>query len=111
MFRKFRFFQQQSFHIGEDQAGIERAGTVDVPDAAFAIDEKDAQGVVERTLWIGGVGPFVHGLVVGGEDGFQLRARFRRGEAPFAARFFFADGFGISGETLRRVVLRDRSSC
>ena len=58
LFRKFCFFQQQGFHIGKDQAGIERAGTVDVPNATFAIDEKDAQGVVKRALWIGRVGRF-----------------------------------------------------
>ena len=70
--RKFRLFQQQRFHIGKDKARIERAGTVDVPDAAFAIDEKDAQGVIKRTLRIGRVGPFVHGLTIGGENRFQV---------------------------------------
>ena len=65
-FRKFGFLEQQGFYIGENETGIEGAGTVDVPNAAFAVDEKDAENVEERTLRIGRVGPFVYGLAVGG---------------------------------------------
>ena len=56
--------QQKSLHIGKDKARVKRAGTVNVPDATFAIDEKHAQCVVKRSLWIGGVRLFVHGLIV-----------------------------------------------
>jgi hypothetical protein len=45
LFRKFRFFQQERLHIGgDDEARAERTRTVDVSDAAFAINEKDAHG-------------------------------------------------------------------
>src|SRR4029450_1153955 len=51
LFVKLRFLQQESLHIGEDKARVECAGTVNVPDATFAIDYKDAQGVIKGTLW------------------------------------------------------------
>ena len=38
LFGKLRFLQQESLHIGEDKARVECAGTVNVPDATFAID-------------------------------------------------------------------------
>ena len=49
------FFQQKRFHIGQDETGIERAGTVDLPDAVFVIDEKDAHGVVKGIAFITGL--------------------------------------------------------
>jgi hypothetical protein len=48
-FESFASSNNRSFHIRENQARIERAGTVDVPDAAFAIDQKNAQDVIKRT--------------------------------------------------------------
>ena len=38
LFRNPRVFQQESLHIGKNEAGIERTRTVDIPDAAFPID-------------------------------------------------------------------------
>ncbi len=52
-----------------------------------------------------GVSAFVDGLVVGGEDGGESGRRFGGGEAPFAAGFVVADGFGVIGETLGGVVV------
>jgi hypothetical protein len=54
LFRKFRFFLQRRFHIGQDEAGIKRRRTVDVPYTTFAIDEKDSENVIERTLRVVG---------------------------------------------------------
>lgn len=68
LFRKPRGFQYERLHVGQDEPRVERAGTVDVPDASCAVDEKDAQGMVKGTLWIGSVKPFVHGLVVSDEN-------------------------------------------
>src|SRR2546430_1768258 len=82
------------------------SGTVNVSDAAFAIDEEDAQDVEKRALRIAWVGALVHGLAIPGENRFQVLSRFRGREAPFAAGFFFTDGFGIISETLRSIVLR-----
>jgi len=38
LFRNPRVFQQESLHIGDDEARVERSRTVDVPDATFPID-------------------------------------------------------------------------
>lgn len=38
LLRCLRFLQQQCLHVRNHEAGIERAGTVDVPDAGVAID-------------------------------------------------------------------------
>src|SRR5437867_6337228 len=64
LLRKFRFFEQQRLHVGEDEARIERAGAVDIADAAVAIDQEHSQSVVKRALRVGGVGAFIHGLAV-----------------------------------------------
>ena len=44
LLRKFHFFQQERLHIGDDEARVERTRAVDISDATFAIDEKDAHG-------------------------------------------------------------------
>jgi hypothetical protein len=44
LFRNPRVFQQESLHIGDDEARVERTRTVDISDAAFTINEKDAHG-------------------------------------------------------------------
>jgi hypothetical protein len=62
-------FKQQGFHIGEDEAGIEGGGAVDVSNAGLAVDKENAKGVEKRALGIIWVGAFVDGLIVGGEDG------------------------------------------
>ena len=41
-------FQEQRLYIGQHQR-VECAGTVDVPDAAGAVNEEDAQQVINRT--------------------------------------------------------------
>ena len=38
LLRKFRVFQQERLHIGDDEAWVERSRTVDIPDATFPID-------------------------------------------------------------------------
>ena len=70
----------------------------------MAVDEEDTESVEQRALGMVGVGAFVDGLVVGGEDGGESGGRFGGGKAPFAAGFVFADGFGVIGETLGSVV-------
>src|SRR5687767_5689646 len=106
MFRKFRIFQQQRLHVGRNKPQIESAGAVDVSDAGLAVDEEDAEDVEKGALGMVGIGAFVDGLVVGGEDGGEGRGGFGGGEAPFAAgKFVFTDGFGVIGKTLGRVVV------
>ena len=46
LFGKPLFFQQECFHIGQDETGIEGRGTVDVSDTTVAIDEKHAQDMI-----------------------------------------------------------------
>ena len=55
LFGNSRLFEQKRFHIGQDETGIERAGTVDLPDAVFVIDEKDAHSVVKGIAFITGL--------------------------------------------------------
>ena len=40
------FFQQERFHIGQDEPRIEGRGTVDVSDTTVAIDEKHAKDMI-----------------------------------------------------------------
>jgi hypothetical protein len=68
LFRKFRFSLQQRFHIGQDEAGIKRRRTVGVPYTTFAIDEKDSQNVIERTLRVVGVRTLLDCLAVPAEE-------------------------------------------
>ncbi len=103
---KFRFFQQQSFHIREDKTLVERTGAVDVSDVALAIDQKNAQNMIKRTLRVGRVLPLVDGLAIDVEDGLQLRARFRRDKEPVTTWFFITQAFRVTGQALRRVVFR-----
>lgn len=103
--QRFGLFEDQCFHISQDEPRVESTGAVDVSDAGLAVDEEHSKGVEERALGIIGIRAFVDGLVVGGEDGGESGGRLGGGEAPFAARFFFADGFGIIRETLGCVVV------
>src|SRR5213595_4288455 len=77
VFRGCFLLQHQRSHVREDEPEIERAGTVDVSDTAFAIDEINAQGVVKGTLRVIWIAAPVHSLAVGFEYGLQLRLRTR----------------------------------
>ena len=74
--------EQKCMDVGEDEADVEGAGAVDVPDAAFGVDEVDAQGVIERAFWVGGIGFAIDRLVVVGEDRLECFAARRGDEAP-----------------------------
>src|SRR5688500_18746490 len=74
--------KQQRLHVSEDEAHIERARAVDVPDRAFTIDKIHPQGVVERTGRISLVSLGVDRLAIGFKDGTELLAGCRRYEAP-----------------------------
>src|SRR5204863_2301461 len=83
--RHFRFVEQQGFDVGQDEARIECAGTVDISDAAFSIDEKNAEDMIKRALRIFWILSFVHRLTVAIENLVQVCTRFCGRETPFAA--------------------------
>jgi hypothetical protein len=64
LFGKFCFFQQQCLHIGQDESRIEGCATIDVPDTAFSVDEKDPQNVIQQALRIIRIGTLFYGLTV-----------------------------------------------
>ena len=63
----------QGSDIRKHETRVERAGTVDVPDAALAVDQEHAQGMIERSPGGGRIRFPIHRLAVMGEDGLQFR--------------------------------------
>src|SRR6266567_1979743 len=60
-------FGQQRLHVGQHEAHVERAGTVDVADVAGAVYQEHAQGVIERAGRVVRVLFPVNGLAVSAE--------------------------------------------
>ena len=91
---------QERLHVGQHEADIERAGAVDVANPAGAVDEEDAEGMIERAGWIVRILLSVNGLTVGVEDRLELCLRRGRKKRHSAAGWLHSASAGISGHAL-----------
>ena len=88
---------QERLHVGQHEADIERARAVDVANPAGAVDEKDAEVMIERARWIIRILLSLNGLTVGVEDRLELCLRRGRQKAPFGGGLVALRDLGISG--------------